>query len=148
MVVYLIALVVLLYVMTISALVLVARSACRLNQMAVYDFDFDIGQRAFCIIRNPMYREACRSCNGTGVGEYSLCYKCNTSGVGMYMFYPEGHVAIWCIGKITSITITNKGVYFSGSERPHLECMESDLYHSRRSAKDFCRHKGWTVVDD
>ena len=116
--------------------------------MAIYNFDFDIGQRAFYIKRDPTYLEACQSCNGTGFWTNSICYECLTSGVGMYRPYPDGHVSIWGIGKISSITITNKGVYFSGDERPNLKCTESDLYATRRAAKDFCRHKGWTVIDD
>lgn len=116
--------------------------------MATYKFDFDVGQRAFYINTKPMYRDTCRSCDGTGIRQTSICYECNMSGVGRYEFYPENCVMIWDIGKIHHIVIHSDGVFFIGDERQGLSCKESELFHTRKEAKDFCKNNGWKVVND
>lgn len=114
--------------------------------MAVYDFEFNIGQRAFYIRKNPFYREACRECNGTGIGERSICYACGMSGIGMYVPYEKDYVEVVDIGKIRSITILSDGVVFNGEKLPGLECTEDELFATKKEAVNFCKKQGWKVI--
>lgn len=114
--------------------------------MVVYDFEFNVGQRAFYIYKNPIYREACRECNGTGFRGERICYECGMSGLGMYVPYPKNHVEIWDIGKIECITIFRDCVVFTGKKRPGLECTEDELFATKKEAVNFCKKQGWKVI--